>query len=205
MSLSNRLTAEKKSEEQRATSTPQLAVTPSEVEVATTSTGADELGNEVTFDIYLLTKNFAWKYLSTTDVESFSSPNGKNMFSESMQEKLRTALGVICAGTASSDGDRETEEERASVRARTIARWVNDVRGSDDNVDPLNLGQYMHRKTGLSLSDQRRIIVITITTIAKKAGDYNKEQALKAALRRKQGEYPIFKSMLEDYSAFYIR
>jgi len=204
-SASNRVTSIKEREEPKPTPAPTVVPTPSEVEVGTTSTGTDEQGNEVTFDIYLLTKNFAWKHLSTTDVESLASPNGKDIFSAAMQQKLQEALGVICAGTASSDGNRKTEEERASSRARTITQWVKDVRGSDENVDPLNLGQYVPQNTGVSMSDQRRVIVITITGIVRKQGDYNKEQALKDALKKKQGEYPIFRSMLEDYSSFYIR
>jgi hypothetical protein len=179
--------------------------TPNEVEVATTSTGADTQGNEVTFDIYLLSKNFSWKYLSSTDLETLTSPNGNDVFSPAMQVKLRTALSVICAGTASSDGRRRTEEERASARARTIAKWVKDVRGSDENVDPLNLGQYTPKETGVSISDQRRVIVITVIGIHGQLNNYDKEQALKDALKKKTGEHPIFRSMLEDYSQFYIR
>lgn len=129
----------------------------------------------VTFEAFVLTQNFRWKYASEGEVTYPSAQPVQDIviyLKNHLSFLLKDAQDVISIGMASCEGDRPGEEERAGKRAEQLKTWIQQARPDDKprNYYVVNLGQYKKhdcragRQPGEDeTSDQRRIVILYVT------------------------------------------
>lgn len=163
-------------------------ITPNEVdqsESAYVADAEDRDHRKMSVAIYLLSDKYKWKLGS---YEKLNDAYEKIPISNEMIKLIRSAEEVICAGASSqefvgalaSNEGRRIEENRAAERARTIARWIDEL-GTGVSVRKWNIGQWMNRSFEVDTSAQRRVIIILVL---KKTYGINLDEALRNALER---------------------
>jgi hypothetical protein len=161
-------------------------------------------------DIDLLSEEFRWRCASITDiVRGDKSENlGEVIANYRDDVQLQNALGIVCVGTASSEGNTKGEERRASDRVETLLNLVNSNLTSKKilPIYGLNFGKY-NTDTNIPCSDatleQRRIILIKIIERSEKVTDDKLEASLKRILVEKASNpTPRFPIDIRNYSMF---
>lgn len=163
--------------------------------------GKDEGGRMASFEINVLSREFNWKYESSTVVELNGKPEDmiKHFSSPGLQYRFGRSLAIIVVGAASEEGRREYEEDRARDRAKQLAVWIVETLQAPSTVYKLNLGHYKPScRPSVSpenTASQRSIVVVGIL---KQDEGVNLEEALRSAWVTKPG-LPF---KLENYSKF---
>jgi len=134
----------------------------------------DERGS-LTFEAFVLTQNFRWKFASVDEVTYPTSQAIRDVptyLKTHLSYLLKDAQDVISIGMASCEGDGPDEESRAGVRAEMLSVWVHEARPDNRprNYHVVNLGQYKKHDcraekqlTEAETSDQRRIVILYVT------------------------------------------
>ncbi len=132
--------------------------------------GEDSEGKAAEFRIYILSNEYNWKILETTQVEQGGRPVdlSKVLEARGVRRVMETAIDIIAAGTASFEGSKLREETRAGDRADQLVSWVrqsvaflNDPPG----IYRLNLGKFMKGGSYTSpraTAYQRKVILVAV-------------------------------------------
>ena len=121
---------------------------------------------------------------------------GATAFSSELQDLIMQSNEIIVVGTADVRNRVDAERERANSRTRTLFDVVTKIRGKEFSVFRWNLGQWTG-STNVSLTDQRRIILIEVK---KRTKGLDLTQGVRQALEQHKTSQPIFEQILNDYS-----
>jgi hypothetical protein len=142
-------------------------------------TGEDEKGRRAAFDIVMVTQGISFTYKQV-------EPNmPASEMRRSIAAHFANATDIIATGTASSQGSRRTEEERAAQRAKKLGEFAADA-APTANVWQLNLGQNLVkcRDCGAdATANQRPALLIGVAF--REGPDVDLKQALKMAFTRR--------------------
>jgi hypothetical protein len=121
--------------------------------------GRDHAGREAQFLVAALTRDYRWREGETQYVESGPI---QSVLPEYLRElaDLGEAKEVIAVGTASQEGDRRIEVDRADRRADAIIEVLRPITGSKP-LYKLNLGQHVPT-SARDTSYQRRVVIIDV-------------------------------------------
>lgn len=162
----------------------------------------DSKGNSFKLSIYILEKNFNWKYESSSEIEKDGTPiNIKDyLLYKSVQSKLENSLDIIAIGLSSQEGKYpEVEEERADLRAQYLKDLLEEKIYTQAEFHKLVIGQYIGKSirsySPNETAFQRPIIIIGIY---KKDKQINLSKELETVLK-KDIKMPI---LLKNYEQF---
>ncbi|NET28579.1 hypothetical protein [Okeania sp. SIO1I7] len=161
--------------------------------------GVDENDNKGEFKFIILSDKYNWDYDSDDQIEL----RGKKvdiselLESEDMILAFKETFGIISVGTASCEGPKNSENNKAYKRAVTLDKELKqalekheDLR--DEQRYTFNLGQYKKyerkcssktEKTEKETAIQRRVIIISITD---RDRDVNLKQVLRDAIKNRE-------------------
>ncbi|HRD76307.1 MAG TPA: hypothetical protein PK264_10250, partial [Hyphomicrobiaceae bacterium] len=133
-------------------------------------TGFDKAGKRASFNVLLLTKEYAWVRGSTGELVKGGRVLAagdvlKEIFSERVRQGLKPSKQLIAVGIASQEGDPDVELKRAGDRAKQTADWTRAALGAEVELWTLNLGQYRIACTGCETGDtnwQRPFVLIAV-------------------------------------------
>lgn len=144
------------------------------------SEGKDTAGRHLKIQINILTQEYRWVFAQSDVIENFSSPVDPRAHIKKLD--INGTKGIICVGTASSEGSKGEEESRSMGRAENLLLIFREEFKNLPERYTLNLGQYRYKHERFDPNmtrDQRRVIVIAIIS---KDENINLEIALKDAL-----------------------
>ncbi|MES2110864.1 MAG: hypothetical protein V4577_19060 [Bacteroidota bacterium] len=136
-------------------------------------------------DIQILSKDYRWECLSKTQIEGNNLPDINEIIKDySDDRELKDAVGIVCVGTASSEGNDLDEEDRAYGRAKTLVDIVkqNLISKKDIPVLGLNFGRYNRTIKGPCTDatiNQRLIVIVKIIERSEKLTDEGLESSLR--------------------------
>jgi len=145
------------------------------------------------FTVYILSAQLSWKLESVTSLEG-----DRPLLGPELREAINRARDVICVGTASSEGITQKEEDRAGVRARTLAQWVRGViqDPGKTRLFAVTAGQYKGPRTQESAIQRKAIIIVA----GPHSDGVDLREALNSGLEKKAAEDPTIYSLLHHYS-----
>jgi len=149
--------------------------------------GRDSAGRVATFDIIVLSREYFWRFGSSTsvvDVDGNMIDVEAQLLSPGVRARGAAASDLIAAGTASCIGGREEEESRALERADTIAGWLrhSGVFRVEQRIYLLSLGKYTKRcESGRHERHQRNVVIVGV---AGKESGVNITESFRDALLR---------------------
>lgn len=134
----------------------------------------DGFGRSIT-SVMILSQEYQWLFGSTTEVEgSFGLgllPVERQIEEEAIQEWIQSASAIVAVGTASYEGDLESESVRAAVRSSEVYALLLSLLAryqTAKSLFKLNLGQYDEDKCALieraATGYQRPIIILGVFT-----------------------------------------
>ncbi|KAB2917745.1 MAG: hypothetical protein F9K23_05010 [Bacteroidetes bacterium] len=179
----------------------------------TVYTGVDVASNgEVLLNVQidLLSEQFRWRCGSITEIVRGDDvvDIGKVIRQYHDNAELENALGIVCIGTASSEGQLIGEQTRAGDRVETLINLVSSNLNSSKRMPiyGLNFGKHIG-STNTPCSDatleQRRVILIKLIERSDKLTDDKLEESLKRILLEKASNpaynFPID---IRNYSMF---
>jgi hypothetical protein len=158
----------------------------------------DQRGRIAAFEILVLTEGVTWDYKSTDSLRQYNTPFGPDQLRQLVQDKFAGASKLVAIGTASSEGNRRSEEQRAYERANALGRQLSDLYAPSKEVWLLNLGQNTVTCSfcePIETSTQRPALVVAVI-----GGDPNVNwpEALRSALQQSSA------LKLNDYSLFQL-
>jgi len=134
--------------------------------------GADKQGRRAKFRIRILSQEYRWVFGSSDMIEIGNSRDEdgreiRRLFEKrNMQEYMRRMTDVIAVGTASVEGERREEVQRANERADRILSWIRPLPFRDPPIGlhKLNLGQFRQvcDPGSENTSHQRRLIIVGV-------------------------------------------
>jgi hypothetical protein len=164
-------------------------------------TGEDEQKRQALFDVIVISSGHSWVFGSDVYIESnkTSLDHGSQKVIPVCDPVLLLAKSygfdpyadVIAIGTASREGTRAEEDNRADRRSKRLAEWVNlalSKKVHSKNVYAMNLGQYQlhtgdtRRVTKDETAPERPVVLIGIV----RSGPINIKQALHDVFSRNQ-------------------
>ncbi len=166
--------------------------------------GTDSQGRTAEFNIAVLSREYKWKLGSyfevkyndqTITLDALQS----NLEQEGIQRLMENPSEIISVGTASCEGSRSTEEQRAFERAKQIQLLAKKLFSNVPTVQNyrlLNLGQFKREGCDSDqdlTSYQRSIIIIGVR-------QQTEGVILDEALRSRLEQKPFGDFRLEDYS-----
>ncbi len=162
----------------------------------------DLMGRRASFRILLFSDEFRWRINSDEALERATT---RLDFTPEMKTVLNDAREIICIGASSEEipagtslkQGRAEEERRAARRAERIALWVRGALSRPTPIRKLNIGHHAPTGRARDTSDQRRVIIILVLDRDERT---NLDQALRAAMARESVQYPIFETLLTQYS-----
>jgi hypothetical protein len=160
-------------------------------------TGEDKQGKRAAFDIILISEGLTWGYAGTEVLSGTSPVSGRDL-RIFFKSRFAGVADIIASGTASSEGDRKTEENRARNRGAKLAQMAAETAAPETKLWVLNLGQYLTPCKSCSkqqTASQRPVFITGV--IYKETPDVNIDEALHMALGRRN-ELPN----PEQYSLF---
>ncbi|MEQ1695077.1 MAG: hypothetical protein ABL901_04475 [Hyphomicrobiaceae bacterium] len=156
-------------------------------------TGEDKHGRRAAFDIIMISEGLSWKYQENEIErnEPGSNEAGKKKVSAAdlralFKERFADASDIIASGTASAEGKRTREENRARKRGESLAKMIRESTLPGSKVWMLNLGQFLKvckDCTAEQTANQRPVFVAG--AVSKEEG-VNLSEALRMALRRRK-------------------
>ncbi|MDZ7266853.1 MAG: hypothetical protein ONB48_06280 [candidate division KSB1 bacterium] len=167
--------------------------------------GRDREGRRIRLKINTLTQEYRWVFERSDLVEAFAPPVDPRVHVRELNIS-GARHGIICVGTASSEGERGDEESRARSRAERLQIIFREEFQNLPPLYTLSLGQFRHPRPTLdprATRDERRVIVIEIL---EREDNVNLREALKDALlkaiesTRSEGAQPFWD--FRDYTAF---
>lgn len=135
--------------------------------------GRDKNGLRARFDFVVFRRDIAWKRSSTVWLERGTRVLHQDdvlneVLTRAVRGRLRNVTDVIAIGTASEEGRRVREKERAGARANTAANWIRRVTTTGTQIWELNLGQFRSRcSTAVeteSTSWQRPFMMVSVSS-----------------------------------------
>jgi len=171
----------------------------------------DERGS-LTFEAFVLTQNFRWKFASMNEVTYPTSQAIRDVptyLKAHLSYLLKDAQDVISIGMASCEGNGLGEESRAGIRAEMLSVWVHEARPDNRsrNYHIVNLGQYKKHNcragkqfTESETSDQRRIVILYVT---KKVNIQGKQDLANRILRQLRANDDLLFNP-DDYSREFV-
>jgi hypothetical protein len=182
------------------TALPAVDVAPIKIDTGLTLfevTGEDKQGRRAAFDIIMISEGLSWQYGQTAVVQGVQQVSASDLRSF-FKRRFASASDVIASGTASSEGDRKTEEVRARNRGAKLAQMAAESAAPETKLWVLNLGQYLQPCKGCTKEQTAIERPVFITgVIYKESPDVNLSEALHMALGRRS-ELP----KPEQYSLF---
>ncbi len=161
-------------------------------------------------EIDLLSEQFRWKCASITEIvrgnERADLADVISKYRDSAE--LQNALGIVCVGTASSEGNTKGEESRAKDRVETLFSLVKSNLKSQKKLPiyGLNFGKYdaiTNSECSDATLEQRRIVLIKIIERSAKLTDDKLEESLKRVLLEKASNPAyIFPIDIRNYTMF---
>ncbi len=133
----------------------------------------------ITVGAYILTQSYRWGFGSSEKIvqpSGESAPDFRTFLKEHLAPGLRQVAHIIAVGTASCEGQRGSEVERAGKRAETLRNWIVEAlpEASGEKIRSrstyiVNLGQHkshscVQPKSEESTSDQRRVVIMYLET-----------------------------------------
>jgi hypothetical protein len=133
----------------------------------------DGWGNTATIDVLVLSREFSWSFARVDEVVGPSrKPRDMIRFLKSpgLQSYLASSRDLIAIGTASCEGERIEEGERARRRAESLAHWIQQAVPKGRSGRPpgplkLNLGQYARPCADVDHDltlNQRRVVLLSV-------------------------------------------
>jgi hypothetical protein len=133
------------------------------------SEGRDKAGRLATYEILILSREYYWRYGSSTVV---INTNGdpvameEKLRGEGIQARAAKMTDLITIGTASCVGGIEEEAGRALERANTMMAWLRDskISAKAEHLYILNLGKYTAgcERVGRERF-QRAVVIVGVT------------------------------------------
>jgi len=167
--------------------------------------GRDAAGRRVRLRINTLTQEYRWVFARSDVVEAYSPPIDPRGHVKEL-DISNARFGIVCVGTASSEGERGEEESRAKSRAERLQIIFREEFNNVPALYSLSLGQFQHKQKSFNpqaTRDERRVIVIEILD---REQDVNLKEAIKDALlkliekTKQEGAIPFWD--FRDYTAF---
>ncbi len=167
--------------------------------------GRDPAGRRVRLRINTLTQEYRWVFARSDVVEAYSPPIDPRGHVKEL-DISNARFGIVCVGTASSEGERGEEESRAKSRAERLQIIFREEFDNVPALYSLSLGQFQHKQRSFNpqaTRDERRVIVIEILD---REQDVNLKEAIKDALlklierTKQEGAIPFWD--FRDYTAF---
>lgn len=167
--------------------------------------GRDPAGRRVRVRINTLTQEYRWVFARSDVVEAYSPPIDPRAHVKKLNIS-NAKFGIICVGTASSEGERGEEESRARGRAERLQIIFREEFDKVPALYSLSLGQFQHKRKSFNpqaTRDERRVIVIEILD---RDQGVNLKEAIKDALLKviekvkQEGAIPFWD--FRDYTAF---
>lgn len=167
--------------------------------------GRDAAGRRVRVRINTLTQEYRWVFARSDVVEAYSPPIDPRAHVKKLNIS-NAKFGIVCVGTASSEGERGEEESRAKGRAERLQIIFREEFDNVPALYSLSLGQFQHKQKSFNpqaTRDERRVIVIEILD---RDQEVNLTEAIKDALLkviekvRQEGAIPFWD--FRDYTAF---
>jgi hypothetical protein len=146
------------------------------------------------FAISILSTELKWRFNSSSSVELNGTPIDLTSFVD--QLNLSAAKAVVCVGSASSSGLKDSNDLLALARANYLATTIRQRVGSSVPVYRLNLGQFQ----GEPETDSRRVFIIEVINL-REGTDLS--EAIRAALSGKLNQNPFLD--LTKYSRFELQ
>lgn len=152
--------------------------------------GRDAAGRRAAFDLVVLDKRFDWVRGSTTELQKDgevipAADIARTVLNEPVRLRLAQAVEIIAVGTASSEGDVETETHRAGQRAQQTASWVADAVPASIPVHTLNFGQYRNPCADCETADTSWQRPFMVVAVREKEPGTDIAEALAAAMQGK--------------------
>jgi hypothetical protein len=125
------------------------------VETRIDSADVDTNSHRLRFAVNVLSNQRSWRFSSSEDLQT-----DQPLLNPELIAQPNRAQDVFCIGTASSEGERGPEEDRAARRASTLEHRVARVIQSpgQTRVFRLNAGQYVGHFQ-VSSDDQRKAVI----------------------------------------------
>lgn len=154
--------------------------------------GEDEQKRQALFDVIVISSNDAWVFGSDAFIKNKSdsdrrlvkqTPVCRPVLALAQSHSFDPYVDVVAIGTASREGTRVEEDDRADRRGKRLAEWVNlALRNTahPKNVYAMNLGQYQPKQedrrpvTRTQTAQERPVVLIGIV----RSGPINIKQAL---------------------------
>ncbi len=185
-------------------SCPQAPKQIADIDYFPPETGTDSKGRTAEFEVAVLSREYEWKLGSSYEIQSAGQIiNVNDLITRLQQEGIQNRLGnstdIISVGTASCEGDLQTEEIRALERAKSIQILAKTLFGNTPAIKDyhlLNLGKFKNCSSNSNpslTSYQRSIIIVGVT---KKTPGVILDEALSDRLSSK----PFGDFKIEDYS-----
>jgi catechol 2,3-dioxygenase-like lactoylglutathione lyase family enzyme len=153
--------------------------------------------------VNLLSDEARWK-LGSTDVYEIAAgkPERMQQFLRYLEElaKVHQAEEIVCFGTASYQGERSREEERAGTRARVLGSLCR-LAFPQATIHRVNLGQHKpkHSANSSDAAEQRPIVIAEIEYMDP---GMNLAVGLKDALLRARSSFPRLALDIQSFSRF---
>lgn len=166
--------------------------------------------NEVNIglEIDILTEQFRWECGSIDKIVRGDREIDFNKVIQqySQQKHLKGVTELICIGTASTEGYKDREEQRAENRMETLINLLKDNLNAEGiSISGLNIGQYQGIKDTVCSDEtlwQRRVIILKIIEQKSDITDQEQEKAIIRILLSKIKSNKEFPLDIRKYSKF---